>query len=52
MKLCAIHAKWVTITLKDMQLARCIRGKNPLPIVAPSNIEYGYLLIKKVKGKS
>ena len=25
--LCAIHAKWLTIMLKDIQLARRIRGK-------------------------
>ena len=25
--LCAIHAKWVTIMPKDIQLARCIRGE-------------------------
>ena len=25
--LCAIHAKWVTIMPKDIQLARCIHGE-------------------------
>ena len=27
-KLCAIHAKWVTIMSRDIQLARCIRGEH------------------------
>ena len=24
--LCAVHAKWITVMPKDIQLARCIRG--------------------------
>ena len=37
--LCIIHVKWVPFTPKDMQLARCIRGENPIEVAALSYIE-------------
>ena len=47
--LCAIHAKQVTIIPKDVQLARCIKGKNPVPPEALPMIERWYKATHKEK---